>query len=231
MNTFNKPICIIPAKAASKRLKKKNILKLCGKSVINYVIEAAIESNLFSKIIVSTESDEVKNSILNKKIIIHKRENYLAHDPYGVVDVVLDVINNNSSYKNYNDLCILLPTSPLIESIDIKNVYDYFNSHDFNAVFTLSKNSHSAFRAVTIKGGKIEPIFKNKILKKSQELESTYNINAAIIMLNMEIFLKEKNYFIYPIGAFTLEEEKAVDIDTSFDFEFATFLMQKRLSK
>ena len=226
----SKPICIIPAKAASQRLPKKNILKICGKSAITYVIEAAQESDIFSNIIVSTESAEVQAVSEKSNVTVHKRADYLAHDPYGVVDVVLDVLQSNLEYRNHDELCILLPTSPLIQGLDIINAYNHFKNHKINTLFSVSESAHSAFRSITIKDGLIYPIFEQFITKKSQELEPTYDINAAISILDMKVFLKEKSYFIKPIGAYELPSEKAVDIDTAFDFEFATFLMQKRMS-
>ena len=52
-------ICVIPARGGSKRIPRKNIKLFCGKSMIRYSIEAAIESSLFDKLVVSTDNEEI----------------------------------------------------------------------------------------------------------------------------------------------------------------------------
>ena len=56
-------IAILPARSGSKRIKNKNIIDFCGKPIIAYALEAASKSQLFDKIHVSTDSDEIKNII------------------------------------------------------------------------------------------------------------------------------------------------------------------------
>ena len=60
-----KPICIIPARKGSKRIKNKNIKLFAGKPLISYVIGIAKKSKLFSKIIVSTDSEKIANIAKN----------------------------------------------------------------------------------------------------------------------------------------------------------------------
>ena len=53
---MNKPICIIAARAGSKRIKNKNVVNFFGKPLISYPIRVAIKSRLFEKVVVSTDS-------------------------------------------------------------------------------------------------------------------------------------------------------------------------------
>jgi len=57
-----KRVAIIPARGGSKRIKGKNIKHFLGKPIIEYSIEAAISSNLFDEVMVSTDSEEITNS-------------------------------------------------------------------------------------------------------------------------------------------------------------------------
>ena len=61
MKTKTKPICIIPARIGSKRIKFKNILNFYGKPLIYYSIREAKKSKLFSRIIVTTDSMKIAN--------------------------------------------------------------------------------------------------------------------------------------------------------------------------
>ena len=219
--------CFIPAKGSSTRLKKKNIVKILGKELLGYVIEAAKESNLFDKIVVSTENEEVKNVALKFGAHVVKREKKLAKDPYGVSDVLLDFLKNNPKYKNYINVMILLPTTPTIEGNDLKLAYKIFNQNNCKALMSVTQTKENAFTSVILENGYIKPLFKDKIFKKSQELPKTYDLNAAITILNIEEFLRRKTYFIFPMCSYILDNKKSVDINTKDDLLYAEFLIRK----
>lgn len=226
--TISKHLCIIPAKAASTRLKKKNILPLGGKPILHYPIEAALNSQLFDKIIVSTESKEVASIARTKPVSVHIRPEKMAHDPYGVVDVILELLDAYPDYKEYEHITILLATSPLIESEDIQQAYKEYKANNFSALMSVAKTAHNAYRAISLNNDRITAIFPENLRKKSQELEPTYHINAAITIVDTKKFLQEKSYFLEPLGAYVLSEDKAVDIDTEFDYNFAQFLLSQK---
>lgn len=219
--------CFIPAKGASKRLKKKNIVKILGKELLGYIIEAAKNSNLFNEIIVSTEDKEVADVAekFNAKVV--KRDEKLSVDPYGVSDVLLDFLEKNLNYKKYKNVMILLPTTPTIEGKDLVLAYDVFKKNNCKALMSVTETKENAFTSVVLENGYIKPIFKDKIFKKSQELQKTYDLNAAITILDIQEFLKQKTYFIFPMCSYILDNKKSVDINTEDDLLYAEFLMKR----
>ena len=54
-----KPICIIPARSGSKRIKNKNIIKISNKPLIAHTIKLAISSKIFSKVVVTTDDEKI----------------------------------------------------------------------------------------------------------------------------------------------------------------------------
>lgn len=229
--TTSKSLCFIPAKAASVRLKKKNLKKLDGKELIYYPIHNAIASNLFDQkdIILSSESEEIK--AVAKKHGAHVpylRDAKLAVDPYGVKDVLLDFFDRFPKYKTYESTCILLPTAPLMEPIDIQKAFDVFEKGNFDVVMSVNTTEHSALRAVFVRDGKVEPVLPKFINKKSGELEPTYRINGAICIVRTAAFLQAKSYFMESWGAYVMPSERSVDIDTAEDFRYAEYLVGRR---
>lgn len=226
---INDIFCFIPAKGASTRLKEKNILPIMGKEMIGYSIEAAIKSDIFKQedVIVSTESKRVAK--VAKKFganILTLRAVKLSLDPYGVVDVLLDFLMKNPQYKEYKNVMILLPTTPTIESIDLLNAYSIFKKGDAPCLMSVNETRNNAYTSVTIKDGLIIPIFPEQVRKKSQELIPTYDLNAAITILDMKEFLKEESYFLSPTNSYVLDSKKAVDVDTYADFNYAKYLLE-----
>lgn len=234
MTTSKKSFCFIPAKAASTRLKKKNILPLAGKEMIYYAINNAQTSQLFepNDIIVSTETKEIQD-IAEKygANIPYTRAEHLAHDPYGVVDVLLDFLEQFPKYKDYDSCCILLITAPLTIKEDILDSYAVYSQGNFNSVMSVTPTEHSALRSVYVKNDLIEPIHPEYIRKKSQELPASYRINGAVIWINLKVFLKEKTYFMNPWGAYIMPNERSVDIDNPVDYAYAKFLMEDQASQ
>lgn len=222
-----KTFCFIPAKAASKRLKKKNLLKLNGKELIYYPIWNAINSGIFDEndIILSSESTEIKKIAKNYGANVpYLRENKLAHDPFGVVDVLLDFLDKFPQFQSYDSAAILLPTAPFTSVSDIKDAYSIYNQNNFKSIMSVTETEHRAQRSVTISNQKLLPLFPKTLKKKSQELEPTYRINGAVTIINIKAFLYEKSYFIHPIGTIKMPKERSVDIDNEEDYKFAKYL-------
>jgi CMP-N,N'-diacetyllegionaminic acid synthase len=221
-------LCFIPAKAASTRLKKKNILKINDRELIYYPIRAAEKSGLFGEhICLSTESEEIREIALKYGAKVpFLREERLAHDPFGVVDVALDFFERVPFYKEFDNIFILLPTAPLISAEDIVNAFNIFGNAKYKYLMSVTETDHNSLQSVFVRDCLIEPVFPEQILRKSQELEKTYRVNGAITIMDIRDFLTTKNYYTYPLGAYVMPKLRSIDIDTEFDYTIAKIIME-----
>ncbi len=222
--------CFIPAKMSSTRLRKKNILKIKGKELLYYAINSAKESGIFGEnIIVSTESSEIRE-IAEKygATVPYIREEKLTHDPYQIIHVMLDFFEKNKEFLSFKTVCIILPTCPLLLGSDIKQAYEIYLNGEYNYLMSVTETDHNSLRSVYVKEELIEPLFPDKIEKRSQELAPTYRINGAIVIIDVEDFLIKKKYYNYPLGAYVMPRERSIDIDTEYDFMLARFLMENQ---
>lgn len=228
--TTSKHICLIPAKASSKRLKKKNILKLNDKELIYYPIQAGLNSSIFGEeIYVSTESKEIQDIALSYGAKVPQlRKDELAHDPFGVQEVAVDFINLNEELKKSETLTLLLPTCPFISPKDIVNAHRLYQASKAKYLMSVVETDHNAQRSVLVNKNKLKPLFDKFITKKSQELDLTYRVNGAIIIVEIEDFLRTKTYWSYPIETYIMPRSRSIDIDTEFDFNIAQLIMQNR---
>jgi CMP-N,N'-diacetyllegionaminic acid synthase len=232
MNTFDN-ICLIPAKASSQRLKKKNLLPLKGKELLAYPILAALSSGVFGdEVIVSTESEEIRDVALRHGAKVpYLREERLAFDPYQIIDVAVDFFDKNSEYKNYKTLCIMLPSAPLVQAEDVCSAFDTYKKNNLKYLMSVTEFDHNALRAVFVRDNLINPLFRDKIIKRSQELEKTYRINGAIIITDIQDFLRTRTYYNYPLGAYIMPPERSVDIDTEFDYRLAQLIIENNIAE
>ena len=116
----NNILVIIPARGGSKRIKNKNIKNFCGKPMINYIIDEALESKLFEKIHVSTDCLEIKEIVQKNNLKIDfMRPSSLADDHTPIMPVLSYVIKKYFEKNLYFDeIWLLYACSPLIDSSD-----------------------------------------------------------------------------------------------------------------
>lgn len=230
MNDKNEIFCFIPAKSNSSRLKNKNIKVLGGKPLLERVIETAKKSKIFKEYIyISTDCENISEIAKNANAKVPQlRPEYLTQDPYGVKDVLLDFLDKNTHLKLFKYVAIILPTAPLIAKDDIQNAFKLVKKENVNTLISVTENDHSAFRSLTIDKGEINPIFPDLIPKKSQDLETTYRINGAIIIQSVNYFLKHKTYLKNPMIPFIMPRDRSIDIDTLNDFNLAEYYLEKK---
>ncbi|NEP42096.1 MAG: acylneuraminate cytidylyltransferase family protein, partial [Okeania sp. SIO2H7] len=134
--TLDRPLCIIPARGGSKRLPRKNIAVLAGKPLLAYAIEAAIESNVFEQVCVSSEDEEILEiaSVYGADLPL-RRPQELSTDRSQVKQVCTYLLEElTAKGRIYNEFAVLLATSPLRTAEDIKAAYELFKNENANYV-------------------------------------------------------------------------------------------------
>lgn len=122
-----KRIAIIPARSGSKGLKDKNIIDLCGKPLVAYSIDAAIQTGLFEHVIVSTDSELYAEIAQQYGAEVMMRGEALSNDK-ATTYMVLEDILNNKLVEPIDYFVLLQPTSPLRTSKHIKEAVEKFES-------------------------------------------------------------------------------------------------------
>jgi CMP-N-acetylneuraminic acid synthetase len=223
----NKPICIIPARGGSKRLPRKNIALLAGKPLLAYAIEAAIDSDIFDQVCVSSDDDEIlETARIHGAHIAQKRMEDLATDTAQVKHVCVDLLNDfTAKGMEYTEFAVLLTTNPLRTARDIKSAHEIFKSEDANYVMSFVPYTHPPQRAVKATHGYIEPYFGIKYMKPTQSLDTLYRHDGSIIFAKTNVFLKEKEFYGTKVVPYFMPVERSVDIDTPMDLTWAEFLL------
>lgn len=223
-------LAIIPARSGSKGLKDKNIKKLNGKPLISYTIEAALKSQVFKDIVVSTDSEKYKKiSEQYGAWVPFFRSKDLAQDTSSSNDVIEEVLLNLKHIgKEYDCFMILQPTSPLRNHEDIKNSINFFYEKRANSVVSMCECHDSPLLTTNLDeemrlDGFLEQL--NKV--RRQDLKKFYRLNGAIYLVKVDYFFKYKNIYEKNSYAFVMDKRKSIDIDDINDFEYAEFIMNK----
>lgn len=219
-----KNIVIIPARKGSKRIPNKNIKEFCGNPIISYSIDAAIKSNLFDEVMVSTDSEEIAKIAISlgaKVPFLRSEKN--SNDISGLSDVVIEVLygyeKNNIKFEN---VCCILATVPFLSVNSLNESYEQFTKNHFDAVFSAVKYSYPIQRSFKITGNKAYMIYPENYSKRTQDMESTYHDAGQFYWIKSEKILEIKKLFTDDnTGIYLLPEKMVQDIDTEEDWEIA----------
>ena len=214
-------LAIIPARGGSKRLPRKNILDLCGKPLISWSIEAALKSKYISKVVVSSDDEEILNISSNFGADIIKRPYELANDTATTFDAIKHTINN---LEKYDYIVLLQPTSPLRNENQIDEAIELLEEKQADAIVSVCEMDHSPLWSNTLpKDGNMNNFLRDEVLnKRSQDLEKYYRLNGAIYICKTDKLLENKSFFLKDnIFAYIMDRKSSIDIDEEIDFLFA----------
>lgn len=222
-------IAIITARSGSKGLPDKNIKELNKKPLIAYTILSALESNCFDTIMVSTDSEYYAEiARMYGAEVPFLRSDFASSDTASSWDVVREVLENYKKMgQNFDTVCLLQPTSPLRNAIDIREGYNLFRDKLADAITSVTPMEHSPLWCMTLSEDLSLDEYKKseKGNAPRQLLEKYYRLNGAIyirrISENGIDIIDEKEY------ALVMPQERSVDIDTILDFEYAEFILQR----
>ena len=230
MKRLKKIICIIPARKGSKRIKNKNIINFFGKPLISYSIENALKSNIFEKVIVSTDSQKISN--ISKKYgadVPFLRPKKLSGNNIIVKDVLIHCLNKLKNIKKYEYFCCLYPTAPLITPKDLKLSYKKLTQQKASALISISKYNNHPLRSLLINNKNYLSFkFKKFQRKNSQDLQPLFHDAGAFYFYKIDDFLRKKKSLI-PTKTipYRLKTFKAVDIDDYEDLNLAKLIYKK----
>jgi len=223
-------IAIIPARGGSKRIPKKNIKPFLGKPIIAYSIEAAIKSNLFDYVIVSTDDKEIKDIALQYGALVPFTRSEKNSDDFATTfDVIEEVLN---WYKQQNITielaCCMYATAPFITRELLYKAEDKLISNQFDTVFPAIRFGFPIQRAIKMvnSNGKFDLFQPEYLSSRSQDLEPAFHDAGQLYFFKPDIILEKKKLWTNNSGIIEIDELLAQDIDNETDWKLAELKYQ-----
>lgn len=229
MYNTKKILAIIPARSGSKGLKDKNIKELNGKPMIAYTIEAALKSEVFADVIVSTDSQKYAEIATKYGAEVpFLRPDSLSTDEATTNNVVVYTLEKlRELEREYDYFMILQPTSPLRTSENIiESVQLLFEKQAISIVSVCESESTPLYMNTLKEDLSLDGFLPNGIKTRRQELPKYYRLNGAIYICQAEYYLKHGDLYNKESYAYIMNRRNSVDIDDELDFIMAECIIK-----
>lgn len=227
-------IAIIPARIGSKRIPKKNIKYFHGKPIIAYSIQAALETKLFRRIIVSTDSTELADIAIEYGAEVpFMRPAKLSDDFTGTDEVILHALNWLNEHGEYDQYaCCIYATAPLINPAFISTGFELLKSAEATSAFSVTNYSYPIYRSLKITdSGRLAMIWPDYMNVRSQDLPEAYHDAGQFYWIDVKKYLIDGKIFSKDAIPVVLPRSLVQDIDTEEDWEKAEMMFSVMKAK
>ena len=225
-----KILCTICARGGSTGLQNKNIKIIKGLPLIHHTINQAINSKLFNKIVVSSDSDKILN-ISNKKKIDYliKRSKKLSSSSTPKIPAIRDALIKAEKKFNikFDYVMDLDVSSPLRNILDIKDSFKKIIKYKKEILFSVCESRKNPyFNMVEEKNGSATLVKKKGNFFTRQSSPRVFDMNASIYIWKRKTLLTQNSLFIKNNSFFIMPYERSIDIDSLTDFKLVKHFMK-----
>lgn len=223
-------IAVIPARGGSKRIPRKNIKPFHGKPIIAWSIEAAIASEIFDRIVISTDDDEIAAVARQYGAEVpFRRPPEIAGDLVGTIPVIRHAVETLMAEGCVAELaCCIYPTAPFVTAALLREGLSHLQASDASYVFPVTTFEAPIQRAIRITdAGRAAMFFPEQFHTRSQDLESAYHDAGQFYWGTSQAWLDERIIFSPESIPLIVPRERVQDIDTEEDWSYAELLFEK----
>ena len=221
-------VAVIPARGGSKRIPRKNIRSFAGKPMIAYSIGVAQESNLFDRIIVSTDDKEIEEiAKVHGAEVPFLRPAVLSNDYAGTTEVIAHATQWMLDQQwPVKAICCIYATAPFLCADDLKRGLEALESGPWDFAFTVTEFDAPIFRSFRRhpEGG-IEMFFPDQFSIRSQDLPEALHDAGQFYWGRPASWLEHKLIFDRHSFPVVIPRWRVQDIDTEADWRRAELIM------
>lgn len=215
-------VCVITARGGSKRIPRKNIRDFCGKPIIAYSIEAALESGLFDEVMVSTDDSEIADVALRYGASVpFMRSDSTSGDYATTAEVLIEVLREYSVRGIHFDfVCCMYPTAPFVTADKLRRAAALMGE-GIDSVVPVVRFSFPPQRAFILEDGKIEYAHPDCAKMRSQDLRAMYHDCGQFYYARTDAFQNAGSLVAGVSIPLEMPETEVQDIDCFVDWELA----------
>jgi CMP-N,N'-diacetyllegionaminic acid synthase len=216
-------LAIIPARGNSRGIKGKNLAMCAGKPLIDWTLEAAMGATLLDKIILSSDDADIL-ARAEFPVIAQPRPAELAQDDTPT-EAVINFVLEKEANDSIDTIVLLQPTSPIRHAWHINQAIEYLRDGKYDSVLSVVP-SHAFLWNVARK--KARPINYMPFRRPCRQKFKQFEENGSIYVFTMRSWNRHHNRIGGWIGLYVMPEEHRIQVDSPFDLEIASFILEGR---
>jgi pseudaminic acid cytidylyltransferase len=220
-------LCIIPARGGSKRIPRKNIKLFCGKPMIEWSINAALQSGCFDQVIVSTDDAEISELAQQCGAQVpFIRPATLSDDFTGTMAVIAHALAWFDAQDQVPDqVCCLYPTAPFVSGEDLRTGLKVLTESEADYAFSVTSYAFPIQRAIRITAEqRVEMFTPDHMNSRSQDLEAAFHDAGQFYWGRASAWREGKMILSQASMPVLLPRHRVQDIDTIEDWVMAEYL-------
>ncbi|MGC8817070.1 MAG: cytidylyltransferase domain-containing protein [Candidatus Hadarchaeum sp.] len=222
---------VIPARGASRTIPKLNIKKLLGRPLLAYTIVPARESKLLTRVVVSSEDEEVIEVARNYGADVVVRPKELADDLSLLTDVVKHAVleMEQREGRKYDYVAVLPPTTPLRTTADIDRALRKLIDTGADSVISVTKVGicHPMRMKKIVHDRLIDYVEEEVENMPKKLLPPVYLRNEAIYAVRRDVLLNQGSFKGRISCPYLMPPERSIIIDSRMDFLLAEAVMKR----
>jgi len=221
---------VITARGGSKGLPGKNVRIINGKPLVAWTIEAALESNLIDRVILSSDDAEIIKIAKKWKCDVpFVRPENLAHDDSPIEGALVHALDNIA--EKYYYIVLLQATSPLRIADDIDGCIEACHRNDAPSCISVCPSPKSPYLMFTLQPDRqMSPLFDlgGRETRRRQDLPDAVVPNGAVYVSKVSRYRQDRDFYVPGAVAYQMPEDRSVDIDAEFDLRIMEAVLASR---
>jgi N-acylneuraminate cytidylyltransferase len=222
-------LAVIPARGGSRRVPRKNIRRMHGRPLLAYSIEAALRSDLFARVVVSTDDAEIAAIARAEGADVpFLRTPALADDMTPVSRATIDAVDRlEDAGETFPEVCQLMPNCPLRTADDVVASHRQFTHRPVDAQISVARYGwQSPWWAMRREAdGSLAPLFPDAMQRRSQDLAELLCPTGAVWWARTDALRRAGTFHLAGRTGWEIDWTHAIDIDTEQDWRLAEALM------
>lgn len=217
-------LAVITARGGSKRIPRKNIREFCGKPIIAYSIEAALESGFFDEVMVSTDDDEIAGVARSFGASVPFMRSARTSDDYATSsDVLIEVLDEYAARgREFDVLCCLYPTAPFVTADELRGAFSILDDSVVTSVVAVTDYDFPPQRAFLVKAdGSLEWERPECASVRSQDLPTVAHDCGRFYIARISAWREVRSFIMPGCRGYRIDPALVQDIDTPDDWEMA----------
>ena len=221
-------VAIITARGGSKRIPGKNTKEFLGKPIIEYSIRAALESECFDLVMVSTDDAGIAQIATKAGAEVPFYRSEETSDDFATTAQVMSEVLSELEKRGlqYDTACCIYPTAPFLTANRIKEAVNLLEATEADGVLPVVQFSFPPQRCVVVEEGYLKPKWPEYQQMRSQDLEPYYHDAGQFYCVSVPAFLSQRSMVMQKSVPLILSELEVQDIDTEEDWKIAEMKYQ-----